>query len=68
MSVPFQVRDVVEWTDGDLLQGEEAARFDGVSIDSRTVAPAQLFVAIRGPHHDGHLFLAAPWPPAPPAS
>src|SRR5690606_38429844 len=30
---------------------------DGVSIDSRTVAPGDLFVAIRGPHHDGHDFV-----------
>lgn len=58
MSVPFLARDVVEWTGGDLLQGEQSARFDGASIDSRTVRPAQLFVAIRGPTHDGHLFLA----------
>ena len=57
MSVPFLVRDVVDWSGGDLLQGKEAALLDGVSIDSRTVAPDQLFVAIRGPVHDGHLFI-----------
>jgi UDP-N-acetylmuramoyl-tripeptide--D-alanyl-D-alanine ligase len=57
MSIPFLVRDAVEWTGGDLLQGDGAALFDGVSIDSRTVAPGQLFVAIQGPTHDGHLFL-----------
>jgi UDP-N-acetylmuramoyl-tripeptide--D-alanyl-D-alanine ligase len=26
----------------------------GVSIDSRTVQPGELFIAIRGPRHDGH--------------
>jgi len=26
----------------------------GVSIDSRTVQPGELFLAIRGPRHDGH--------------
>ena len=26
----------------------------GVSIDSRTIAPGDLFVALRGPDHDGH--------------
>ncbi|MEZ5668799.1 MAG: UDP-N-acetylmuramoyl-tripeptide--D-alanyl-D-alanine ligase [Alphaproteobacteria bacterium] len=26
----------------------------GVSIDSRTVAAGDLFIALRGPHHDGH--------------
>ena len=30
----------------------------GVSIDSRTVQPGELFIAIRGPRHDGHDFLA----------
>ena len=41
MSVPFLARDVAEWTGGHLIQGEKDAAFDGVSIDSRTVAPAQ---------------------------
>jgi UDP-N-acetylmuramoyl-tripeptide--D-alanyl-D-alanine ligase len=31
---------------------------DGVSIDSRTVHPRELFIALRGPHHDGHAFVA----------
>src|SRR3984957_1939934 len=30
----------------------------GVSIDSRTVRPGELFIAIRGPRHDGHGFVA----------
>ena len=30
----------------------------GVAIDSRTLAPGDLFVAIRGPRHDGHAFVA----------
>ena len=30
----------------------------GVSIDSRTVKPGELFVAIHGPRHDGHDHLA----------
>ncbi len=33
------------------------ARVAGVSIDSRTIAPRQLFIAIRGPVHDGHRFV-----------
>jgi UDP-N-acetylmuramoyl-tripeptide--D-alanyl-D-alanine ligase len=35
------------------------ARLAGVSIDSRTVRPGELFFAIRGPRHDGHGFVAA---------
>jgi UDP-N-acetylmuramoyl-tripeptide--D-alanyl-D-alanine ligase len=29
----------------------------GVSIDSRTVRPGELFIALRGPNHDGHDFV-----------
>ena len=32
---------------------------DSVGIDSRTVSPGSLFVAVRGEHHDGHDFVAA---------
>jgi UDP-N-acetylmuramoyl-tripeptide--D-alanyl-D-alanine ligase len=38
---------------------DPVARLAGVSIDSRTVAGGQLFVAIRGPRFDGHAFVAA---------
>ncbi len=31
----------------------------GVSIDSRTVQSGDLFIAIRGPRHDGHNFVGA---------
>jgi len=33
------------------------ARVAGVSIDSRTTQPGELFLAIRGPRHDGHGFV-----------
>ncbi len=32
--------------------------FSGFSIDSRAVAPGDLFIAIPGPNHDGHAFLS----------
>ncbi len=35
------------------------ARLAGVSIDSRSIRPGELFVAIHGPRHDGHSFVAA---------
>ncbi len=40
-----------------ILQGPDT-EFDGVSIDSRTVTPGELFVAIRGERVDGHDFVA----------
>jgi UDP-N-acetylmuramoyl-tripeptide--D-alanyl-D-alanine ligase len=36
-----------------------ALAVDGYSIDSRTVAPGELFFAVRGERHDGHDFVAA---------
>ena len=35
------------------------ARLAGVSIDSRTIRPGELFVAIHGPSHDGHNHVAS---------
>ena len=39
-------------------RGEGDWTATGVSIDSRTVKPGELFVAIAGPSHDGHDFVA----------
>jgi UDP-N-acetylmuramoyl-tripeptide--D-alanyl-D-alanine ligase len=35
------------------------ARITGWSVDSRTVAPGDLFFALRGPNHDGNAYVAA---------
>ncbi|NKI34331.1 UDP-N-acetylmuramoyl-tripeptide--D-alanyl-D-alanine ligase [Wenzhouxiangella sp. XN79A] len=37
----------------------EAATFEGVAIDSRTVRPGQLFCALPGEQVDGHAFVSA---------
>jgi UDP-N-acetylmuramoyl-tripeptide--D-alanyl-D-alanine ligase len=57
MSEPFTSADVVRWTGGELLGGDSAQRFTGVTIDSRRVAAGDLFVAISGEHFDAHEFL-----------
>jgi UDP-N-acetylmuramoyl-tripeptide--D-alanyl-D-alanine ligase len=41
---------------GGRMQGDWSV--GGVSIDSRSVGPGELFVALRGPNHDGHDFVA----------
>lgn len=51
------------WTSDDAAQatgGRSSTvwRASGVSIDSRTVARGDLFVALRGPKFDGHAFVA----------
>ena len=35
------------------------APISGVSTDTRTIKPGQVFIALRGPNHDGHNFLTA---------
>ncbi len=40
------------------LQGADAA-FAGVSIDSRSIGPGELFIALKGERCDGHAFVAA---------
>jgi UDP-N-acetylmuramoyl-tripeptide--D-alanyl-D-alanine ligase len=59
VSVPFLASEACDWTGGRLRQGAKRARLAGVSIDTRSVAPGQLFVAIAGPNHDAHGYLAA---------
>jgi UDP-N-acetylmuramoyl-tripeptide--D-alanyl-D-alanine ligase len=43
---------------GAIARGSRGAAFTGVSIDSRTIAPGEIFFAIRGPRMDGHRFIA----------
>ena len=52
------------WTSAEIVaatNGRVGRRFeaDGVSIDSRKIAPGDLFVALHGPNFDGHDFVAA---------
>lgn len=44
---------------GTVASASASARFLQVSTDSRQLMPGSLFVALRGPHHDGHDHLAA---------
>src|SRR4051794_31213486 len=40
-------------------RGPQAPPIDGVSIDTRTLAPGDLFFAIKGENRDGHEFVDA---------
>ena len=55
----LSAKEVARLTEGELLSGVDDAEIGGVSIDSRTVSAGELFIAIRGPHHDGHRFVAS---------
>jgi UDP-N-acetylmuramoyl-tripeptide--D-alanyl-D-alanine ligase len=44
---------------GATASGSPAAQATGISIDSRTLRPGDLFFAIKGDVHDGHAFVPA---------
>jgi len=51
------------WTAAEIAAATDGRRYGdwavcGVSIDSRTVQPGELFIALCGPNHDGHAFVA----------
>jgi len=48
---------VAQATEGRLTAGAAGAVFDGVSIDTRTLQPGALFIAIKGENFDGHDFV-----------
>ncbi len=52
------VSDVVAGTSGRAAEGDTGRPIAGVSIDTRTLKPGQMFVAIAGPNFDGHDFVA----------
>ena len=52
------VSDVVAGTSGRAAGADPGRPIAGVSIDTRTLKPGQMFVAIAGPNFDGHDFVA----------
>ena len=57
----LSLREAVEATRGD-LRGTSAVsdvQFTRVVVDSRSVAPGAVFVALKGEKHDGHDFLSS---------
>lgn len=53
------IADVLEAVGGRLVAGSPADAIAGVSINTRTLMPDELFVAIKGERFDGHDFVKA---------
>jgi UDP-N-acetylmuramyl pentapeptide synthase len=51
--IPLTAAWVAEVMAGTLAAGERVSEFAGVSIDTRTLTPGELFIAIRGERFDG---------------
>src|SRR3954465_332534 len=56
-TVTLTAGQVASASGGELLQGDPCAPIGRVSIDSRTLAAGDFFVAIRGERFDGHRFV-----------
>ncbi|SNR33749.1 UDP-N-acetylmuramoyl-tripeptide--D-alanyl-D-alanine ligase [Blastococcus mobilis] len=57
--IPLSLAEVAELSGGVLTRPDGARVTGKVTLDSRTVAPGDLFVAVAGERVDGHDFLAA---------
>jgi UDP-N-acetylmuramoyl-tripeptide--D-alanyl-D-alanine ligase len=53
----FSTDDVLKATGGSLVRPGRSALFEGVSTDTRTIAPASLFVPLAGARFDGHDYI-----------
>ena len=53
----FRLDQIAKVVSGRLLLGNPSSRVSEVSIDSRTIKPRQLFIAIKGDNFDGHDFI-----------
>lgn len=51
------IETITGWCEGRLLRGDPGLRVRGVSIDSRTVRPGELFIALPGRNFDGHDYI-----------
>ena len=60
--IRIQLKDILKGTGGTLISSAVGPDlFTGVSIDSRTVQPGEVFFALSGEFHDGHDHLRDAW-------
>jgi UDP-N-acetylmuramoyl-tripeptide--D-alanyl-D-alanine ligase len=55
--IRMDMRTVAEITGGHLMQNGASVEFQGISTDSRTLQPGELFIPLRGEKYDGHDYL-----------
>ncbi len=53
----FTLNEIANACGGKLVFGEKTRPISGISCDSRTLQPGELFVALHGERFDGHTFL-----------
>ncbi|HOM72187.1 MAG TPA: UDP-N-acetylmuramoyl-tripeptide--D-alanyl-D-alanine ligase, partial [Armatimonadota bacterium] len=53
----YKLRDVVTAIGGELIKGDPVVEIKGISTDTRTIAPGDLFFALIGENSDGHEYV-----------
>ncbi len=53
----LELRNIAKATGGTILPPGATATVTGISTDSRTISPGDLFIPLRGPNFDGHDYL-----------
>ena len=53
----LELRNIAKATGGTILPPGATATVTGISTDSRTINPGDLFIPLRGPNFDGHDYL-----------
>ncbi|MEW6072153.1 MAG: UDP-N-acetylmuramoyl-tripeptide--D-alanyl-D-alanine ligase [Planctomycetota bacterium] len=56
---PFRLRDVLDSTGAVLVRGAAGGEVSGISTDTRSLVPGELFLALSGPNFDGNRFADA---------
>ena len=54
---PLPLSEIARFAGGSISCGDETVVIEKVSTDSRTLKPAELFIALRGENFDGHKFV-----------
>ena len=52
-----KITELIKAVSGKIIHGDLDCLINGISIDSRTLIPGDLFIAIIGPNFDGHDFI-----------
>ena len=54
---PVSLSKLATWSHATLLNGDPDALVTGVSHDTRTIKPGELYIALRGENFDGNVFI-----------
>ncbi|MFA5362211.1 MAG: UDP-N-acetylmuramoyl-tripeptide--D-alanyl-D-alanine ligase [Candidatus Omnitrophota bacterium] len=54
----FTIQELIQAVGAVAVRSGSTAAFSGISTDSRTIAPGEAFIAIKGDNFDGHEFIA----------